>query len=106
MEVVDSEIAWNGSISGGVTGVNDAMTTTATASSTTTQEPLFYRQALHLRLLDLQPGKSLYVHKEVDFEGNKMIMMKSASRRPTWVRPCLLVPLTSVSFPLGSRCKR
>ena len=26
MKVLDSEIAWNGSISGGVTGVNDAVT--------------------------------------------------------------------------------
>ena len=77
MEVIDSEIAWNGSISGGVTDVNDAVTTyrncivhdnagagfSFTGKSHRVYDSLIYNQE-----------RAFHVHKEVDFleERNKI----------------------------------
>ena len=77
MEVINSEIAWNGSISGGVTDVNDAVTSyrncivhdnagagfSFTGKSHRVYDSLIYNQA-----------RAFHVHKEVDFkeERNKI----------------------------------
>ena len=77
MEVINSEIAWNGSISGGVTDVNDAVTTyrncivhdnagaafSFTGKAHRVNDTLIYNQE-----------KAFHVHKEVDFkeERNKI----------------------------------
>ncbi len=77
MEVLDSEIAWNGSISGGVTDVNDAVTTyrncivhdnagaafSFTGKAHRVYESLIYNQE-----------RAFHLHEEVDFkeEGNKI----------------------------------
>ncbi|MBT3471064.1 MAG: hypothetical protein HOI65_06410 [Opitutae bacterium] len=77
MEVIDSEIAWNGSISGGVTDVNDAVSTyrncivhdnagaafSFTGKSHRVYDSLIYNQE-----------RAFQVHKEVDFEekGNRI----------------------------------
>lgn len=77
MEVIDSEIAWNGSISGGVTDVNDAVSTyrncivhdnagagfSFTGKSHRVYDSLIYNQE-----------RAFHVHKEIDFkeERNKI----------------------------------
>jgi sialate O-acetylesterase len=77
MEVFDSEIAWNGSISGGVTDVNDAVTTyrncivhdnTGAAFSFTGKAHRVYDSLI------FNQETAFHVHKEVDFkeERNKI----------------------------------
>jgi sialate O-acetylesterase len=77
MEVINSEIAWNGSISGGVTDVNDAVTTyrncivhdnAGTAFSFTGKAHRVYDSLIY------NHEKAFHVHKEVDFkeERNKI----------------------------------
>ena len=77
MEVIDSEIAWNGSISGGVTDVNDAVTTyrncivhdnTGAAFSFTGKAHRVYDSLIFNQV------RAFHVHKEVDFkeERNKI----------------------------------
>jgi sialate O-acetylesterase len=70
MEVIDSEIAWNGSISGGVTDVNDAVTTyrncivhdnTGAAFSFTGKAHRVYDSLIY------NQEKTFHVHKEVNF---------------------------------------
>ena len=77
MEVINSEIAWNGSISGGVTGVNDAVTSyrncivhdnagagfSFTGKSHRVHDSLIYNQE-----------RAFQAHKKVDFEesGNRI----------------------------------
>ena len=74
MEVIDSEIAWNGSISGGVTDVNDAVTTyrncivhdnTGAAFSFTGKAHRVYDSLI------FNQERAFHVHKEVDFEEEK-----------------------------------
>ena len=60
MEVIDSEIAWNGSISGGVTDVNDAVTIyrNCIIHDNAGSRLFLHRQIPpRLRLIDLQPEK-------------------------------------------------
>jgi hypothetical protein len=77
MEVIDSEIAWNGSISGGVTDVNDAVTSyhncivhdnAGAAFSFTGKAHRVYDSLIY------NQERAFYVHKEVDFkeERNKI----------------------------------
>ena len=77
MEVINSEIAWNGSISGGVTDVNDAVTTyrncivhgnAGAAFSFTGKAHRVYDSLIY------NQEKAFHVHREVDFkeERNKI----------------------------------
>ena len=77
MEVFDSEIAWNGSISGGVTDVNDAVTSyhncivhdnAGAAFSFTGKAHRVYDSLIY------NQERAFHVHKEVDFkeERNKI----------------------------------
>ena len=74
MEVFNSEVAWNGSISGGVTDVNDAVTSYVTALSATMQEPIFlHRQSYPSTLLDLQSETAFHITR-------KLILKKSETK--------------------------
>ena len=77
MEVFDSEIAWNGSISGGVTDVNDAVTTYRNCIIHDNAGAAFSFTGKVHRVYDsliYNQEKAFHVHKEVDFkeERNKI----------------------------------
>lgn len=77
MEVINSEIAWNGSISGGVTDVNDAVTTYRNCIVHDNAGAAFSFTGKAHRVYDsliYNQEKAFHVHKEVDFkeERNKI----------------------------------
>ncbi|MBT6849703.1 MAG: hypothetical protein HOA16_00790 [Opitutae bacterium] len=77
MEVFDSEIAWNGSISGGVTDVNDAVTTYRNCIVHDNAGAAFSFTGKFHRVYDsliYNEDRAFQVSKEVDFEekGNKI----------------------------------
>jgi sialate O-acetylesterase len=77
MEVTNSEIAWNGSISGGVTDVNDAVTTYRNCIVHDNAGAAFSFTGKAHRVYDsliYNQEKAFHVHKEVDFkeERNKI----------------------------------
>jgi len=77
MEVIDSEIAWNGSISGGITDVNDAMTTYRNCIVHDNAGAAFSFTGKAHRVYDsliYNQERAFHVHKEVDFkeERNKI----------------------------------
>ena len=74
MEVIDSEIAWNGSISGGVTDVNDAVTTYRNCIVHDNAGAAFSFTGKAHRVYDsliFNQERAFHVHKEVDFEEEK-----------------------------------
>ena len=71
MEVIDSEIAWNGSISGGVTDVNDAVSTYRNCILHDNAGAAFSFTGKAHRVYDsliYNQERAFYVHKEVDFK--------------------------------------
>jgi hypothetical protein len=71
MEVLDSEIAWNGSISGGVTDVNDAVTTYRNCIVHDNAGAAFCFTGKSHRVYDsliYNEDRAFQVSKEVDFE--------------------------------------
>jgi sialate O-acetylesterase len=77
MEVINSEIGWNGSISGGVTDVNDAVTTYRSCIVHDNAGAAFSFTGKAHRVYDsliYNQEKAFHVHKEVDFkeERNKI----------------------------------
>ena len=74
MEVIDSEIAWNGSISGGVTDVNDAVTTYRNCIVHDNAGAAFSFTGKAHRVYDsliFNQERAFHVHKEVDFKEEK-----------------------------------
>jgi len=74
MEVIDSEIAWNGSISGGVTDVNDAVTTYRNCIVHDNAGAAFSFTGKAHRVYDsliYNHKRAFHVHKEVDFKEEK-----------------------------------
>ena len=74
MEVINSEIAWNGSISGGVTDVNDAVTTYRNCIVHDNAGAAFSFTGKAHRVYDsliFNQERAFHVHKEVDFEEEK-----------------------------------
>ena len=74
MEVIDSEIAWNGSVSGGVTDVNDAVTTYRNCIVHDNAGAGFSFSGKSHRVYDsliYNEERAFQVSKEVDFEEKK-----------------------------------
>ena len=71
MEVLNSEIAWNGSISGGVTDVNDAVTSYRNCIVHDNAGAAFSFTGKAHRVYDsliFNQETAFHVHKEVDFK--------------------------------------
>ena len=74
MEVFNSEIAWNGSISGGVTDVNDAVTSYRNCIVHDNAGAAFSFTGKAHRVYDsliFNQETAFHVHKEVDFKGER-----------------------------------
>ena len=71
MKVIDSEIGWNGSISGGVTDVNDAVSTYRNCIVHDNAGAVFSFTGKAHRVYD-----SLILNKETDFPVHKEVYFK------------------------------